>query len=69
MRMPIREQIKRDNEHFVGDIRVLTVQPSDEIDFEDFGFTLTMIVGCTGNQYRAAYLWHPERQAWACGMN
>ena len=62
-------RVKADNTHFVGDVTFVKVQPAEEEDNKDFGFTITLIVGCTGNKYRAAYNYHPENRQWGLGCN
>jgi len=61
--------IKKDNEHFDGDITFIKISISDYADFRDFGYTMYLEVGCTGNNYRAIYNYHPIRLQWELGCN
>ena len=63
------EQILKDNPHFEGDIRFIKCEHAQGEDYANFGYTLYLEVGCTGNHYRAGYNWHPGRLQWELGCN
>ena len=63
------KQILKDNSHFAGAIRFIKIEQAQEEDFRDFGFTLYLEVGCTGNKYRAGYNYHPKHKQWSLGCN
>ncbi len=63
------ETIKTDNKHFVGDIRFIKLEQTQPANFKDFGYTLYLEIGCTGNQARAGYNYHPQRMQWELGCN
>ncbi|KKN17263.1 hypothetical protein LCGC14_0967690 [marine sediment metagenome] len=66
---PDPKQIWEDNPHFEGDLKTVREGASEEYDRKNFGYTHLYIVGCTGNEYKAAYLWSPKLQKWILGQN
>jgi len=61
--------INTDNEHFIGDIVFIRLEPAQEVDHKDYGYTLYLELGCSGNNARAGYNYHPERKQWELGCN
>ena len=61
------KQIRDDNTHFAGDIVIREISSYYCIDLPEY--TYYIVVGCTGNSYRASYLWHSATKQFVLGAN
>jgi len=60
------EMIRKQNDHFKGE---LIKEPIKPYPIEALNVTHLQIVGCTGNRYKASYLWNNKLNRWGLGAN